>query len=60
MSVADSISDRQDLTGEEEECLLRDDVEENYFGLPNIGNSEHPMLKTILDLDASHLSLIHI
>jgi len=53
ISVADSISDRQGLTEEEEEYLLRD-IEENYFGLPNVGNGEYPTLKTILDSDASY------
>ena len=50
MSVADSIFDYQGLTEEEEEYLLRD-IEENYFGLPNVGNGEYPTLKTILDSD---------
>ena len=53
MSVADSIFDYQGLTEEEEECLLRD-IEENYFGLPNVGNGEYPTLKTILDSDACY------
>ena len=49
MSIADSISG-QGLTDEEEEYLLRD-IEENYFGLPNVNVGEYPTLKTILDAD---------
>ncbi len=53
MSIADSISDQQGLTDEEEKYLLKD-IEENYFGLPNVGVGEYPTLKAILDSDTSH------
>jgi len=52
MSISDNTSEsQQGLTKEEEECLLRD-IEENHFGLPNLGVGEYPSLKKILDADS--------